>query len=303
MEETSHFDNQELLDKKKDSLRDLLSDKNEIQNKSSKIASYNYHGFILDFYSSDSDFANSVLNFLPKEWKSVESDDPEGRLSVFLVNRWGEEWDLEVNPDCFIEKNNEIETSIQRDFIGIDLGQKVILNLDEKLGDGIFNALRWILPRRMLEKGYFLLHSSCVVDDGKAYFFLGHSGAGKSTIASLAGDRVVLGDDMNVMRISKDMVFAKAGGLGGMSFSSTDYLNEYPVAGFYWLQQDKVNQRLDLNKASGANKLLASFANLFWENMDKAQRSKLLEKASDVVGLCPFYELHFLKEEECWNHV
>ena len=303
MEAAPSFDNQKLLKTKRESLDSLFLEIETIPNKSEFIASYSFHGFIIDFYSANTCFSNSILNFLPDEWKNKEDSVQERGISVYLINNWGEDWDLEINPDCYIQSINGLETAIQRDFIGINSGNSVFLNLDKTLGDGIFNALRWILPRRMLEKEFFLLHSSCVVEDGKAYFFLGHSGAGKSTIASLAGDRMVLGDDMNVMRVLNGTIFAKAGGLGGMSFESTDFENEYPVAGFYWLKQDIVNKKVKLKTASSVSKLLASFANVFWEYMTKEERAFLIEEASKVAEICPFYELHFKKEEECWDYV
>ncbi|MEZ4388875.1 MAG: hypothetical protein R3D98_15125 [Candidatus Krumholzibacteriia bacterium] len=44
-----------------------------------------------------------------------------------------------------------------------------------------------------------LVHSSAVVRDGRGFLFVGPSDAGKSTIADLSGDALVLNDEMNLV--------------------------------------------------------------------------------------------------------
>ena len=39
------------------------------------------------------------------------------------------------------------------------------------------------------------------------YFFLGHSGAGKTTVTSLSGNRLILGDDMNLISLDNNKFF------------------------------------------------------------------------------------------------
>lgn len=303
MQSRSSYKNSELLKAKEAQLDELSSDFNSIITKSTLVTSYSFHGFVLNFHGSDSGFVKHITSFLPSTWKSASQLGVDSVLDLYLCNDWDLNWDLEENPDCLLFNGEKVESAIQRDFIGIDKGKKVLLNLDAKQSDGIFNALRWLLPRRMIEKGYFLLHSSCVVQEGKAHFFLGHSGAGKSTVAKLSGDRIVLGDDMNVMRIKNGKVYARAGGLGGLSFESTNFDEEFPVEGFYWLSQSDEDEKLPLNASIAVTKFLASLANVFWENLEDAQKEKLMSLGLEVATVSPFYELKFTKTEECWNNV
>lgn len=303
MKTRPNFENTGLLKAKSVQLENLVSESANIQTNSPYFCSYSFHGFILNFFSEDNSFAEKVLNFLPISWKTHKETEACDTLNIYLVNKWGADWDLEENPDCFLNRENDLETAIQRDFVGIDDNGSVIVSLEGVHGDGIFNILRWLLPRRMITKGYFLLHSSCVVSNGKASFFLGHSGAGKSTLATLSGERMVLGDDMNVMRIENGKIFARAGGLGGMSFEGTDFDNEFPVEGFYWLIQDSVDLKKPLNKSQAVSKLLASLANVFWEFMNIKEKETLLDLATTVVDASSFNELHFTKTEECWKNV
>jgi hypothetical protein len=63
------------------------------------------------------------------------------------------------------------------------------------------NFLRVLLAYRVLDLGGAVLHSAGVVDRGRAFLFLGRSGAGKTTAASLslAAGREVLSDDLNAV--------------------------------------------------------------------------------------------------------
>ena len=63
------------------------------------------------------------------------------------------------------------------------------------------NFFRLLVAYRLLELGGVLFHSAGVVNGDRAFLFLGHSGAGKTTISklSLASGREVLSDDMNAL--------------------------------------------------------------------------------------------------------
>lgn len=295
------FENAELISLKKNLLNSLSIDK--LKNEAQFIRAYLFHGIKLNFFSINEGFANKVLGHLPKNWILPNSTQEEKGLNIYLDTSWNNDWDYETNPNCLLNREGSFETAIQRDFLGIDYISKAVLCLTDTHADGIFNALRWLLPRRMLDDNTFLLHSSCVIDKDKAYFFLGHSGAGKSTVASLSGERIVLGDDMNVMRFDGEKAYAKAGGLGGLSFSNTDYEKEFEVAGFYWLEQSNKTKVSRLSASKGAIKILASLANIFWDNMKTDRRDELLDLALNISSKVRFSQLDFKKDKEFWNHV
>lgn len=69
-----------------------------------------------------------------------------------------------------------------------------------------------LLPRALAHRGAFVAHASAVLVDGSAVLFLGHSGWGKSTLASLlhgAGHRV-LSDDCALLTVTAASVTATA---------------------------------------------------------------------------------------------
>ena len=75
----------------------------------------------------------------------------------------------------------------------------------ERLDLSLQNLLRvaaaWALARRA---GGLLVHAAAVERDGRAVLLLGHSGAGKTTAARLAGAGSVLADDVAVLTASTD---------------------------------------------------------------------------------------------------
>jgi hypothetical protein len=74
--------------------------------------------------------------------------------------------------------------------------------------------LRIVCSYAMLERGGVLLHASSVVSKGRAFAFVGPSGAGKTTMARLAAPRPVLSDEVTALRPRGPL----SGGSGGALF-------------------------------------------------------------------------------------
>lgn len=106
----------------------------------------------------------------------------------------------------------------------------------------------------MLQYGGFMLHSSAVIVDGKAYLFSAPSGTGKSTHTGLwqevFGERAqILNDDKPAIRALEDGVFAY-----GTPWSGKTDMNinvKAPIAGICFLERSENNwiERVDSNAA------------------------------------------------------
>lgn len=91
----------------------------------------------------------------------------------------------------------------------------------------------------------FVLHSSCVVVDDKAYLFSAHSGTGKSTHTKLwlnyfKNRAYILNDDKPVLRLIKGKWYAC-----GSPWSGKDDISEnriVPIAGIAMLERGNINQ-------------------------------------------------------------
>lgn len=101
------------------------------------------------------------------------------------------------------------------------------------------NTLRVMAAYRLHRAGGVLLHSAGVVSNGRAYLFVGRSGAGKTTFArrSLSEGRAVLSDDLNAilpgsggLRV-RQVPFAGELGVSPLGGARRDY----PLAGIYGL--------------------------------------------------------------------
>jgi len=307
------FNNKKLLNFKMDLANTLLKDKKLLSFGPDHSFSINYHGIPLTLLFSNNNECKKYENFFPRQWKI---DRDQSQLDIFFrsvssINLNTIVWDDEAEPECAVISDNGREVAIQRDFLGVnmaDLGglkEEVFIIYDEAQDDGFYNAMRWLLPRKMLSKGKLILHSSCVIGhDNKAYFFLGPSGAGKSTVATLAGKRKVLGDDMNVLGVSVEGdIYAEAGGLGGL-FDSSPFLGErFPVGGFFWLKQSPTTSSQILSQCTGKLKLIASCANMFWHTNRPSITQQILSLTELINKKYQFSELCFQLNQEFWDYV
>lgn len=258
-----------------------------------------YHGIELRFHSKDQRFPDSLQNFLPAPWiTNCNSPYEIYIISPTHLNYSLEYWCDESSQDCFYENN----VIIQRDFIAKIIGNKILLITNDTIDDGFHNFLRWFLSEKLISNGLFVVHSSCILGlDEKAYLFLGHSGAGKTTMTKLSSPRKILGDDMNILHIKNNQVRVSAGAIGGQFLSDIGYENSVPVAGIYWLNQSNENEIIPLEQITANQKLIASFANLNWPALTENQIKTLMSFSQKVVKNVPFYNLFFLPTTDIWK--
>jgi len=277
------------------------------------------HGVPIKIFTQNQSKLDQLQTELPLAWQlksdansSTEKFAPELLAAEkFVEIFWHspESWYERSVPECEIEFHNEVEYAIQRDFAGqLTLSEQgspqILLLCPFENEDGFFNALRWILPRYLLSSSQALLHSSCVIGrDGLAYFFLGPSGAGKTTVTRLRGDRDVLGDDMNVLTLNHEGVFAQLGYFGQAIQSPLSLGVRIPVGGIFFLKQSEQNFLKNISKGEAARRFAASCANLFWQETGKSLAPAVLSLTSDVLNRIPFWELNFNLTGGFWHYV
>jgi hypothetical protein len=100
--------------------------------------------------------------------------------------------------------------------------------------------IRSILYNLLLKNDGFILHSSAVNIDNKAYVFLGNSGAGKSTIASfLASVGVPLGDDTTIIRREKDSYYCYSSAAVEKNFWNLKNPRKVSLAKVFFIKKSK----------------------------------------------------------------
>jgi hypothetical protein len=165
---------------------------------------------------------------------------------------------------------------------------------DDELLGVIENQLRILAAYRLAESGGVLLHSSCVVDDGGAYLFLGPSGAGKTTLARLgvASGRTVLSDDLNA--ISPQSLCVAPVPFAGELRSTAGNGTPYPLRAICRLAQGRVNQAEPLPPALA---LATALSCAPFVNRDPYRVEALTAGLERIVEKTPQFHLSFNLDE------
>ncbi len=213
-------------------------------------------------------------------------------------------WEDEASYDCFVARDKNREAAVHRDFAAMFNGESCTLICPYSVQDGFYNFLRWIAPIKFLGQKKLLLHSSCVIDQNKnAYFCLGPSGAGKTTIASLRPRKKILGDDMNVIKIEDGKCWAQAGALGQALLNPTEYTNWYPVKAIFWLKKDIDVGLKNISRASQMKYLSTAVANVFWSHLSHEQSLTIFNDMNEILKIREMFELSFPMDRRIWDFV
>ena len=174
--------------------------------------------------------------------------------------------------------------------------------LEKRIGDiwvcpggTIENFLRVLVALECLSTGGLFLHASGVMTRNKSYVFFGHSGSGKSTIAKIAPNGDILGDDVVVVRRGADGLRAYSlpfGHLPGKANFSA------PVAGLFRLRKASRHTIRNVSMARGVAELLS--CSPFVHN-DVALQRQALETAHALATSVPVQELWFYPDSSVWS--
>ncbi len=143
----------------------------------------------------------------------------------------------------------------------------------------------------------FILHSSAVMIDGRAYLFSAPSGTGKSTHTSLwlkhFGDRAqILNDDKPAIRICENGIRAY-----GTPWSGKTDLNintDAELAGICFLERDTTNHIKEISKSEAIMKVL----NQTLRPSEEKQMGLLLDTLDTVISKIPIYKMGCTISEE-----
>lgn len=159
------------------------------------------------------------------------------------------------------------------------------------------SLLRVLLSMILLPHHGFLLHAAAIERHGKAHIFMGHSGAGKSTIASLSPAGAPLTDEISLLRCDGEGWRVHGTPFWG-EFRAGDRNCHLPVAGIYALAQAAENR---LEKIAPREALRALLGNVLFFAKNRAAREQLLSIVSACAEALPFYRLHFKRDSSFWE--
>ena len=169
--------------------------------------------------------------------------------------------------------------------------------------DGVRNQyaldslLRIFLSWKLLGHHGFLLHAATVIRNKKAYIFTGRSGAGKSTVASLAPEGSVLTDEISLLRW-EDGIWRAYGTPFWGEFRAAGSNASAPVAGIFRLLQATENRVEALRPMAMLRTILPNV--LFFSAEAEANR-RLLEILNRAAMEIAGYNLSFRKDRAFWE--
>ncbi|MDF0727745.1 hypothetical protein PY093_13785 [Cytobacillus sp. S13-E01] len=142
-----------------------------------------------------------------------------------------------------------------------------------------------------------LIHSSCVIDNGKGHIFSGHSGAGKSTAAKLSHPRSLLSDEATLVKISpKEIIIYDSPFRSEIKIRGNETLTS--LGSIQLLKQSQQNKRTILKKADALLRLIDKV--FFWTN-DSIESKQIIQLLQLLVQNVPAYELQFQKNDTFWE--
>jgi len=153
-----------------------------------------------------------------------------------------------------------------------------------------YPLLEYIVARMLGRHDGLLIHASTAILDGFAYVFVGHSGAGKSTIASIAeaaGARIPT-DDRTIITVTDGEVMAWGTPWHGSLVRKSP--EGAPVRGIFLLQQAAFDRIEPLSPARAAKEL---FVRLIQPRLEAGEVRETLRILEQIVERTPVGLLKF----------
>lgn len=148
----------------------------------------------------------------------------------------------------------------------------------------------------LLNYGGFMLHSSCISYNGKAYLFTADSGTGKSTHTGLWGKYIdgveYINDDKPAIRIIDGKIFACGTPWSGKTALNSDVL--IPIGGIALLRRGTVNE---ISPASSKAAVTSILKQTYLPSAAKST-DVLADLLDKVVRTIPVYDLACDMSEE-----
>jgi hypothetical protein len=200
----------------------------------------------------------------------------------------------------FCHQSKRFATPGSEGTIDIKQGQAYLhLSLLQPFAD-IDYFLRAVFGLLAFDAGGVLFHAAGVVRNGHACLFFGHSGSGKTTVARLSPDALVLNDDLVVLMPSN----------GGWMVHATPFWNptqlgrpeatQAPLAAMLRLVQ---SHQVMLEPMSQAQALAEIVSCVPFVASDLLRSTHLLNLGEALLQAVPVYRLHFVRNSSFWGVV
>jgi hypothetical protein len=163
------------------------------------------------------------------------------------------------------------------------------------------SALRIIHSLLLTDQDGFLIHAASVIRGGKAFFFAGPSGAGKTTLTRMApADSTVLTDEISYIRSEGDGYHACGTPFSG-ELGEPGQNTRAPLAGWFILAQGDENRLEHFSSRADALRLLMQ--NILFFAREPEITARVFNAACRFVTRIPGQRLVFRREPAAWELV
>jgi hypothetical protein len=212
-----------------------------------------------------------------------------------------------IRPDRRVSETEELEVWSEGGMWHLERGD-FRAEWDARVGGGrilqalspyaIDSVLRIVHTIIQAPEGGFLLHGASAIRNGKAFLFSGESGAGKTTISSLAPkDSVVLTDEISYVRRQGEIYRACGTPFAGELARLGENANA-PIERLFFLAKGPEN-RVQPIETSDALRMLLRNILFFADDSDLVKMVFL--SACEFLGRVPASLLTFYPDERVWD--
>jgi hypothetical protein len=160
--------------------------------------------------------------------------------------------------------------------------------------------LRVCIALLAFEHEALLFHAAGLVRLGRGYLFFGHSGSGKTTVAQLSPEDLVLNDDLVLLMPAEQRWTVHATPFWNLSQTRPASPRSAPLAAMFRLVQDREVYLEEMGRGQALAELVANVPVI---PADPVRSQKLLELGQRLLRSVPAYRLHFLPNASFWSIV
>lgn len=160
------------------------------------------------------------------------------------------------------------------------------------------NFLRVLFAWECVARGGLLIHASGVIRNGRGYVFFGRSGAGKTTVAHLAGSATVLSDDLVVVGQHEGQCWVYGVPFQGAMAEAPRTNASAPLCGLFALDKALVHRLEGMPPAHAVAELAACVPFVMGQ---PSAATEVMQICAGLAVRVPVRTLHFRRDAGFWS--
>jgi len=163
----------------------------------------------------------------------------------------------------------------------------------------LYQAFYSIIKKR--ESRDFLIHSSGVIYKGKAFLFIGSSGSGKSTVAKLSDEYIVLNDEICLVKNTCNGYYLESTPFNGLFHRKKTGCAS--LAAVFLIAHGLDNRIKNINKSDAVKKIAKEIVPPIGltDKLSADSYADMLDYSSDMFDNVPVKVLEFLPDKRFWE--